>query len=115
MRFDSQPLAGSGRYKEGPLLGRVTLYLFDHPEGASMEELENALLEEPACNALLKKAIRELIVADAVDVVWLPYGGGRTGRATGKVVGNRLTTRSWLKLARDMQDVGCTTEKPEPR
>lgn len=80
-----------------------------------MEELENALLEEPACNALLKKAIRELTVAHAIDVVWLPYRGGRRGRFTHKLVGYQLTTRSWLKLARDMQDVDCTTKKSEPR
>ena len=103
-------MRGSEKYKEGPLPGRIVLYLFDHPAGAAQWQIEEAIIDSMD-NGLLKRALDELETADKIEVSavswhWHKGDSGYTRDINGAIVGYRLTTASWLKMARAIQDAG---------
>ncbi len=96
--------------------GRVLLYLFDHPEGASLEHLERLILVKLEDSSQLHRVLGNMLQAGEIEFKSVELGGQTTGRrhtnmSTRLVAGYRLTTKDWLRMARATQDVEHATGK----
>ncbi len=91
---------------EGPLNGRIILFLFDNPEGVTAHVIRAQVMGAFGDGNRLNNALARLEAEGVIESVikWVPA-------VNGSMYGYRLTLNNWLKLTRSIQDVGRSVEQ----